>query len=418
MGAGLGAAVVALLGADVAQAQTGDFFARDRGVSVKQRPKPEYEALGARSGSWMFYPKVQSDFSYDSNILAVETDEVSDAIISLAPQVEVESDWARHSVTGFARARATRYADRESENFESYGLGAAGRFDIQRGRNVSGDLSFVREVEPRTASNTPASIAEPIEFDRLGGSLGSTWTLNRLRFTSNAGFQTYDYKDGVSISGVVVPQDTRDQTTYTLSLRADYAISPATAVFFQVEGNERRFDNGDLLTPLRNSDGISLLAGANFEISSLVRGDIGLGYLSQSFDNGLYGKIDGFNGRARLEYFATPLLTLGLNANRSVVDSGIIGSAGILTTRMEASADYELLRNVIIEGRLGALVEEFDTLDRQNDTYYIRARATYLLNRAVGVTGSYGFETRDSTGVAAFNDFDAHRVMLSLVLQY
>ena len=101
-----------------------------------------------------------------------------------------------------------------------------------------------------------------------------------------------------------------------------------------------------------------------------------------------------------------------------MADSGIVGSAGILTTRVEATVDYEFRRNVIVEGRLGTLVEEFDTLDRQNDTYYAGLRATYLLNRSVGVTGSYAYETRDSSGTSAINDYNAHRLILSLVLQY
>lgn len=418
LAAGLGSIAAASFGAGAAQAQAADLFARDRGVSVKERPHPEYEALGARAGVWLAYPKLQADAGYDSNVLATDDNEISDTIITLSPEVEVESDWGRHSVTGYARGKITRYLDNDSENTETWAVGGAGRYDIQRGRNIRGDLNYAREVEPRTASNTPASIAEPIEYDRYGGTLGSTWTFNRLRLVGTAGVQTYDYQDGISNSGVVVPQNTRDQTTTTASVRADYAISPATAVFLQFEGNQRRFDNGDVLTPLRNSDGVNLLAGANFELGALVRGDVGLGYISQSFDDPLYGKLDGFSGRGRLDYFITPLVTLGVNANRSVVDSGIIGSAGILTTRLEGTVDYEFRRNIIVEGRVGKLVEEFDTLDRQNDTYYGGLRATYLLNRSVGVTGSYAYETRQSSGAAAINDYAAHRLILSLVLQY
>ena len=239
-----------------------------------------------------------------------------------------------------------------------------------------------------------------------------------MRLVGTGGVQVYDYQNGVSVSGAVVPQDTRDQTTTTASLRADYAVSPATAVFVQVEGNQRRFDSGDPLTPIRDSEGYNVLAGANFELGSLMRGDVGVGFISQKFDNPLYGSLDGFSGRARLEYFVTPLVTLGLNANRSVVDSGIVGSAGILTTRVEGTADYEFRRNVIVEGRLGALVEEFDTLDRDNDTYYAGLRATYLMNRSLGITGSYAYEARRSSGTDAINDYDAHRLILSLVLQY
>lgn len=415
---GAGTAFAALAASQPAAAQAVDLFARDRGVAVKDRPHPEYEALGSRFGSWLVYPKVQADVGYDSNVLASEANEISDTVWTVAPEAEVESDWARHSITAFARGRVIRYVDNSSENTDTWSIGGAGRYDIQRGRNIRGDVSYAREVESRTASNTPTSIAEPIEYDRFGATAGTTWTFNRLRFVGTAGLETYDYEDGVTVSGVIVPQDTRDQTTTTATLRADYALSPATAVFVQVEGNRRRFEIGDALTPLRDSDGLNFLTGANFELTELVRGDVGVGYISQSYDNPLYGELSGFSGRARLEYFLTQLITLGLNANRSVTDSGIIGSAGILTSRYEATADYEFRRNVIVEGRLGLIAEEFDTIDRDNDTYYAGLRATYLLNRSVGVTGSYAYETRNSSGAEAIGDYDAHRLIVSLVLQY
>ena len=44
--AGLGTITAAVGAADAAQAQAVDLFSRDRGVAVKDRPHPEYEALG------------------------------------------------------------------------------------------------------------------------------------------------------------------------------------------------------------------------------------------------------------------------------------------------------------------------------------------------------------------------------------
>ena len=98
------------------------------------------------------------------------------------------------------------------------------------------------------------------------------------------------------------------------------------------------------------SDALRDVLFADFEIDGSEQ-TVGAGYITQSYDDPLYGELSGFSGRARLEYFLTQLVTLGFTANRSVTDSGIIGSAGILTSRYEATADYEFRRNVIVEGR-------------------------------------------------------------------
>lgn len=414
---GFAAGAALALGAG-SQAMAQDMFARDGAVAVKERPHPEYEALGGRLGSFLIFPKVQGDVAYDSNVFAVATDETSDVIWTLQPSVEAQSDWNRHSVSGFARGRVTRYTDSDSEDRNTFNLGGQGRYDIQQGRflNLRGD--FRRDFESRTASQTPTSVSEPIQFDIYSATLSADWLLNRVKLNGSVGVQTSEFQNGVTNAGEIVRQDTRNQTTTSLSARADYALSPATALFVSITGNQREFDVADALTPLRNSEGVNILTGVDFEVSDLIRADIGVGYIGQSYDDPLYGEFSGFSARGNINYFVTELVTLGLSGSREVFDSGIAGSAGILSTQVEATADYEFRRNVILEARLGARFDEFDTTDRQNDIYNVGVRGTYLLNRSVGVTGGYAFDMRRSSGVNAINDYDAHRFTLSLVLQY
>ena len=145
---------------------------------------------------------------------------------------------------------------------------------------------------------------------------------------------------------------------------------------------------------------------------------MGAGYLQQEFDNPIYSEISGLSANAALEYFATPLLTLGLTANRSVSDSGIPGTAGFLTTAVQATADYELRRNILINAKVGRIIDRFEELDRENARWTGSLSATYLLNRRVGLTALYDYQTRDSSGIASTNDFTTNRFLASLVLQY
>ncbi|MGH7020352.1 MAG: outer membrane beta-barrel protein, partial [Brevundimonas sp.] len=145
---------------------------------------------------------------------------------------------------------------------------------------------------------------------------------------------------------------------------------------------------------------------------------VGVGYLDQSFDNDTYGSISGLSTRVRLEYFPTQLLTIGATADRSVGDSGAIGSAGFMSSAVQFTADYELRRNVIIEGRVGFINEDYDVIDRQNDRWTAGVRGTYLINRRLGVTAGYEYESRRSSGIDRINDFNTSRFMVSLVAQY
>lgn len=400
-------------------AQTPDLFARDRNVSVKERPHPEYEALGVHWGTFYIYPRAQFDVSHETNVFATETDEQADTILRLAPSVEVESDWTRHSLTAFARALETWSANYGSENYTTWAVGTAGRLDVRRTTNIGAGADYASEVEPRTASNTPQSLLEPIRYERAQAYVTASHVFNRLRISGRGDARSYDYRNGTRLNGTPVIQTDRNQTTYEATFRADYAISPATALYARVAVNDRVYDEpGTILTPKRDSSGVNALVGVDFELSNLVRGEAGIGYLDQSYDNDVYGSISGPSTRIRLEYFPTQLLTLGMTADRSVGDSGAIGSAGFLSSTVQFTADYELRRNVIIEGRVGYANEDYDVIDRQNDRWNAGIRGTYLINRRLGVTAGYEFENRRSSGVDRINDFNTSRFMISLVAQY
>lgn len=411
--------IVPALGANPASAQDANLFARDRNVAVDQRGRPELEALGVRVGTYMLYPKVQFDVGRDSNVAVQGVDEMTDTLYRFSPRVDLESDWSRHSVSGDVHGAFTRYSQYDTENSDTYGANVTGRLDVQRFTVLTGGALVSHDVESRTSSANPNFFLTPSAYDTVGAYVGISRTINRIRGSARLNVSDYTYDDVQTLAGVTVDQSYRDLTSYDLTTRVDYALSPATAVYGSVAFNERKA-SGDVTTatPSRDSSGYNALAGVNFELGALVRGEIGVGYLQQEFDDPLYDEISGVSTNAALEYFATPLLTLGLTANRSVADSGIVGTAGFLTTVVQATADYELRRNILLNAQIGRTIDEFDGVDRKNARWTGSLRGTYLLNRRVGVTALYDYQTRESTGLLATNDFTTNRFLLSLVLQY
>ena len=402
-----------------AAAQDANLFARDRNVAVDQRGRPELEALGVRVGTFMVYPKVQIDIGRDSNVAARGDDELRDTLYRFSPRADLDSDWSRHAVSGNVYGAFTRYAEYDSEDTNVYGLALDGRLDIRRFTFVNAGFAASHDVESRTSSATPNFSFSPAQFNTVGGYVGVSHTVNRIRGTARLNVRDYAYDNIENLAGLTIDQSDRDLTSYDLTSRVDYALSPATAVFGSVILNERNYKGGALgTTPKRDSNGFNVQGGVNFELSSLIRGEVGAGYLQQTFDNPLYSEISGLSANAALEYFATPLLTLGLTANRSVSDSGIPGTAGFLTTAVQATADYELRRNILINAKLGRIIDRFEELDRENARWTGSLSATYLLNRRVGLTALHDYQTRDSSGLASTNDFTTNRFLASLVLQY
>ncbi len=81
------------------------------------------------------------------------------------------------------------------------------------------------------------------------------------------------------------------------------------------------------------------------------------------------------------------------------------------------TADYELLRNLIVTGTLGYTRYDYPGLDRLDNRYAAGLGATYLFSRSVGLTLGYSYLRQDSSGIAHGFNFDDNRLALTLTLQ-
>jgi hypothetical protein len=401
-----------------AQARSADMFARDRGVGVRERPKPEYEALGINSGAFVVFPKIQFDAEYNNNIFASGTNEQDDVIFRIRPEVSAESDWSRHSLQAYARSVISRNVDFDSEDTTDWTVGTRGRLDVVRGSSISAGADYGHFTEPRTSTNTAQSSASPIEYDLSSAYVGAVRAKGRVRVSGRADVRSWEYENGQTAAGQVIDQSARDRTALSLAGRLDYALSPATAIFGQITGNEKDYDTGTVTTPARDSSGYEALVGVNFELGAVSRGEIAAGYISQSYDDAAYSDIDGFGGRAQLEWFPTELTTVTASVSRTIEDAGIIGSAGYLSSEVGGKVDHELLRNFIVTGQLTYSEDAYNVIDRDDQRLNASLAGTYLINRNYGVTTTLSYLDLSSDGALAGPSYDVTRLFVSLVAQF
>lgn len=429
-----GSAVLAIAAAGPAMAQSvsGDLsqsgqaysnFARDRNVSVLERPHPGYEALGLREGAFMIFPKLTSSVEFNDNVFAASTDGVADTIARITPGVDVASNWSRHALEMYAHGTFNRYLTYSSQDTDDYSVGGQGRLDVLRSFQINAGGDWSHLTEPRTAAaaqNQPF----PVEYNTGSAFLSASKEFNRLRLLGRFDFQNYDYLNRAGN----FDQDDRDRSNYLGKLRLDYALSPDTAAFVQVSGNIADYRlksspvvNGVPVIPgfvLRDSHGYEVLGGVNFDLTHLMRGEIGAGYIKQDYKTSSFQNIGGFGFRGQVEWFPTQLLTVKLTGTRSIQDAGIQGASGYLSTNVGGEVDYELLRNVILTGQAGYGDDSYRGIDRDDHRYNAGVSATYLMNRNIGLTLGYTFYRQDSTGVDRGVTFDMNKIMATLTLQY
>ena len=393
-------------------------FDRGANVSVLQRPRPDYDAKGIHLGGFLVYPKLTSGVQFNDNIYAAQSFVRSDALFTVEPEVDIRSTWSRNSLSAYVRASQDIYSRFSVEDSTSVAVGGSGRLDFGDS-TLTADLSYNDSVLPRSAPNNGFIAKHPIPYDTADYSLELAHTFNRLRLTARADYEVFQFQNGVTSAGTQVLEQDENRGVATLTGNAEYAISPAIAVIVTGAYNKRDYELNPPAVPYtRNSSGFVVGAGVDFDLTHFARGEIQLAYMDQTYESHLFKTIAGLSAKGQIEMFPTEVLTVTLAGVRTVADSGIINSAGFLTTDGELQVDYELLRNLILTAKSTVGGDHYYGVSRQDQHVSAGLSASWLLTRRVGMTFAYAFTNQHSSGADRGPSFDDNRVSVSTVLQF
>ncbi len=393
-------------------------FARDRNVSVTQRPQPGYEPVPVRLGAFTALPKLDAGVEYNDNIYAVNSGQKSDTIFTLNPELDVQSNWARNALQAYIRSATRGYAKYSSETTTDYQLGGSGRLDAGNGQfSGGGDTGLL--TEPRTSPSTTSGTTHPVRYQQSDGFFSGVEELNRIRLTGRFDLVNLDYHNGVDPLQRTVIEDDRDHTNYTYSGKVEYAVSPDTSVYVVGSYNDHQYRLQPPTVSLdRNSHGGTVTAGSSFDLTNLVRGDVQIGYLTQDFDAKTLTSVSGFTALASLEWFPTQLTTVTLTGSRQIQDSAALNSAVFIAGVASLQVDHELLRNLILTGRFNYEDDSYFGVSRDDHSTGGYVGARYMLNRLVGVSAGYTYANLHSTGAQRGPLYTVNRFMISTNLRF
>jgi hypothetical protein len=407
--------IVVVAGPGAAVGQT--LFDRDANVGVRDRPQPEYDALGIPVASFTLLPKLSTSAIYDDNIFALPK-KTSDFIFVVTPDLQINSNWNRNALQFDLSSEFDEYVSHGSQDSIELQGTATYRLDVDHASQVTLAASAARLTQPRTSVNTEADEFEPIQYDLVQAHLTGFRIFDRLKITSHFDISDFSYDNVRAADGSFVREDFQDHDELSGTLRADYAVSPATALFVEGTPNVHSYSLEPPIVPFkRDSSGFDVLSGVNFQVSHLVTGEVGVGYQLQHYVDHQFEGVNGLALRGQLTWYATQLVTVTLHADRTFQDSGLPDTAAARVNDVSLTADYELLRNLIVTGTLGYTRYDYPGLDRLDNRYAAGLGATYLFSRSVGLTLGYSYLRQDSSGIAHGFNFDDNRLALTLTLQ-
>lgn len=393
--------------------------------SVTARERQRAEDTSIHVGAFLVSPQLSVDATYDDNIYATNTNADGDLYFTFRPEVFIRSNWSSNSLSAHAFFEQTVYSRFSTENNANFGIDVASRLDVSRQTRFFVNISAVRQREQRSSLSSFFNTLTPVRYDTYTVGFAAEQDLGNLDLRAEGSVKRRAYGDARLATGII-DQEFRNSLIYAGALQASYDINGITKVIARGSYEARRLDlrPGDVgFDPItqtdRSGDGVRVELGVEREITRLVDATVRVGYLSFRYPDPRLRDISAFSYYANLRWNVTPLTTINASAERRVDETTSQITAGNLRDEVSATADHELLRNLILSlsGRLAwinpSVLQGAGLLNtRSSREQEIAIQARYYLNRRMRLQGGYTYSARQSSD--QFIAFSSNRFELSL----
>lgn len=377
-----------------------------RNQTVFERTRPEFAPIGLTADGFQVFPQLVVAESYDDNIRAQADDPADDFITEVTAGLTVNSDWTNHALGAVVFGRVTRFLENSEEDTEEGGVETFGRLDITRNNSLSGHALYRRETEDRTDPEEGGR-DQPSELDRWLGQVVYRHQVGRIQFAADAQAQRIDF--------VTPGDDERDRIEYRLAPRISYEVTPSFNPFVEVTYSHQDYDTLQGGVD-RDSDGTGAFVGVDLDLTGILAAEAFIGYFRTTFDDPSLDAVAGIGGGAALTWLATDLTSVEVALARGEQQTTRASASSRIRTTAELRLEHELLRNVLLEGELLYIQDDFQGISRVDDIWGVLVGANYLLNRYAAVSLSYRYLGRDSDVETA--DFDKNVILLSTRFQF
>jgi hypothetical protein len=373
-------------------------------VGVMDRARPAYDAKGIPLGGFRLFPTLDADGNYDDNVFRTPA-ALSDWFFVISPTLRLKSQWGRHFFEIYGGANYYNYVTYTDENLTDWKVGSDGRIDISRAASFDANVSYGQQHELWSAPNNVGFQASPNRYFQTHADARAAYQPNRLGIALGGVFDRNDWTDTPKIGGGFLDNDDRDQDEYQGYVKVFYDFSPGYSGFLKATFDERQFDQFYDRSGLhRSSHGYRVDGGLNLQIAHLVRGEIFLGYLQQSFSQNVphpLQNLSGFDYGAQLDWFLSPILTAHLTGSRTLSDLVLDGASLADNKNIGISADYEFRPNIILQARASYTESRYIGTSRTDRYPGAGVGIKYLVNSYVTANLDYNYSSRSTDAVGA-----------------
>lgn len=391
-------------------------------LPLPPKPKREdnpYQQLGINVGTLRLYPYVEADTGYDSNPNLLPTGVKGSAFVHGETGGRLESLWSQHSLTADLRAGYWDYFQVPNANRPEGNATVDGRIDVTRDTKINLESRFSIATQspgsPQIAIPGAVFITNRPLIATLGGTAGVAHQFNRLTLDLRGSVDRDMFGNATESDGTELQLSLDNYSTYGITGKASYELTPGLIPYIQIRGDARRYDSYfDIGGFARNSDGIIGKVGTAFEAGRLITGDVAVGYADRTYVDPRLPHLKSPTIDAKVNYAVTPLTTLTLNASTNLSETTTPFASGAVSYEIDGQVAHQLFRNLTLTGKASYQINNYQGVPITEHLYTLGVGADYNITRFLMLRGSYA-HTQLTSNLA--NDFYTGDVFL-LGLKY
>lgn len=395
-----------------------DDYNQSRNVSVIDRPRPDYDPLGVRIGSFVAYPSLALGVGGSDNVYVTSESRKGDFFARLAPALDVRSDWDRNLLRVTARAVIPHYAEQSPLDRNTWDIRPSGRLDIGDFTNVAIDGQVSKLQEDPFTSQTDASLAVLSSYRQNALAVRAVREVGRTRLLGSFDATQLRFSDIQFTNGQVQSQAQRDRSLTSGAAQAEYALSPGAVVIARLTYTDTDYVRKmiDRQTPNRDARTLQALAGLNLDLPDFLRGTFQLGYTHRDYVASAYRSVGGVSGEMKIEYFLSDIMNFEVDARRVLQDSATSENNPYFEDFASLSADRSIRENIIASIKVGGGNQNYIGSPIKYNIIQVSGSVKYLVSRMVSLRLDTSFAKRAQSGSASRSKIDQSTIMMTMEL--
>ncbi|HEX3984130.1 MAG TPA: outer membrane beta-barrel protein [Acidisoma sp.] len=369
-------------------------YDQDLGVTVLSRARPGYETSGVALGGFTIRPELDQSIFDNSNVNGTAGSNSGSWGSETTGTVTGASDWSRNSLQTSLGFDHYSFFALPGDNYTNWNVGVGGGYTI-----AGGELRAAYSHSTYNQLGTQIGQAQsesPSQNTTDTGEIAYDFNLGRVTITPSVDFSAYRFGN-ITQNGVQTSQSAFDRNVVAAGVLTRYALTGGTGLLLVTRGSSSNYIDQPAGQLSNSSVSGMVLAGLDYQPEAVWRYSILVGVETRSFSASQYGTYTAPVLSGQLVWTPEAVFTMVGDLSRTIEDADTTGNSGYVLNDAKIVGDYELMRNVLLEGRVDLQYASYLQGGSQTNEA-VGGSVTWLLNRHVRLSLDDDFTNQNAPG--------------------